>query len=38
MNKNVIRKNIIQERNALSENFVNEKSDIIINKLCKIID
>ena len=38
MNKDEIRKHIIKERNALSENFVNEKSDIIINKLCKIID
>ena len=38
MNKDEIRKHIIKERNALSENFVNKKSDIIINKLCKIID
>lgn len=38
MNKNEIRKNIIKERNSLSNNFVNEKSEIIINKLCKIID
>ena len=38
MNKDEIRKNIIKERNTLRENFVNEKSDIIINKLCKIID
>lgn len=38
MNKNEIRKNIIKERNSLSNNFINEKSEIIINKLCEIIN
>lgn len=38
MNKDEIRKNILIMRNNLSDNFVNEKSEIIINKLCKIID
>ena len=38
MNKNEIRKNIIKERNSLSNNFINEKSEIIINKLWEIIN
>ena len=38
MNKNEIRKNTIKERNSLSNNFINEKSEIIINKLCEIIN
>lgn len=38
MNKDEIRKNIIKERNSLSNNFINEKSEIIINKLCEIIN